>query len=133
MKIFITSSFRGSDNKKEIENLCKIVRSAGFEDFCFIRDIEHYKKTFNNPKNLMKRSKEEISMCDALLFDATEKSTGRAIEVGIAYSLGKKIIVIIKEGTEIKDTLRGVADIIISYKEINDISKDLSNYLKNGR
>jgi len=131
MKIFITSSFKGSDNKEGIENLCKIVRNAGFEDFHFIRDIEHYEKTFSDPKELMKRAKEEINKCDALLFDATEKSTGRALEVGIAYCLGKRIIVIMKEGTKIKDTLRGVADIIITYKEINDIAKDLGGYLKN--
>jgi len=130
MKIFITSSFRGFDNKEEIENLCRIVRKAGFEDFCFIRDIEHYEKTFSNSKELMKRAKEEISKCDALLFNATKKSTVRAIEVGIAYSMGKKIIVIMKEGTKIKDTLQGIADIVITYGEINDVSESLSKYLK---
>ena len=129
MKIFITSSFKGSDNKEEIENLCGIVRNAGFEDFCFIRDVEHYQKTFSDPKELMRRAKEEIGKCDARLFDASEKSTGRSIEVGIAYSLGKKIIVIMKEGTQIKDTLRGVADIIVTYKQIDDIAKDLKKFL----
>lgn len=130
MKIFITSSFRGFDNKFEIENLCMIVRNAGYEDFCFIRDIEHYEKTFIDSKELMEKVREEIGKCDALLFDATEKSTVRAMELGIAYSLGKIIIVIVKKGIKVKDTLRGVANIIIPYKQINDISKDLSKYLK---
>ena len=47
MKIFITASF--GDTQAEIENLCSIIKSSGFEDFCFIRDIENYKKIFNDP------------------------------------------------------------------------------------
>lgn len=125
MKVFITASFKEGKNKKEIEQLCSIVKSAGFEDFCFIRDVENYQKVFNNPKELMNRAREEILKCDALLFDATEKSTGRAIEVGIAFSNKKKIIVIMKKGTLIKDTLKGVSDAIIIYEAIEDIQKDL--------
>ena len=125
MKVFITASFKDGENKVEVERLCSIVRNAGFEDFCFIRDVENYQKVFNNPKELMDRARTEILECDALLFDATEKSTGRAIEVGIAYANKKKIIVIMKEGTEIKDTLRGVADLVTTYKVITDIQGDL--------
>ena len=40
----------------------------------------------------MLRAKEEIKKCDALLVDMTDKPTGRMIEVGIAFSFGKKII-----------------------------------------
>ena len=107
MKVYITVTFKGDKNKAEIEHLCSIVKNAGFEDFCFIRDVENYQKVFNNPKELMDRAREEIIKCDVLLFDATNKSTGRAIEVGIAYSNKKKIIIIMKEGTKIKDALRG--------------------------
>jgi nucleoside 2-deoxyribosyltransferase len=121
MKVFITAPFKAGENKNEIERLCTIVKNSGFEDFCFIRDVENYKKIFNDPKELMEKAREEIRKCDVLLFDATQKSTGRAIEIGIAYSLHKKIIVIAKKNTEIKDTLRGVADVIIEYKEIGDI------------
>lgn len=125
MKVFITASFKEGKNRVEIERLCLIVKNAGFEDFCFIRDIENYQKVFNDPKELMNRSKEEILKCDALLFDATNKSTGRAVEVGIAYSNKKKIIIIMKKETKIKNTLRGVADAIITYQAIEDIQNDL--------
>lgn len=125
MKVFITASFKNGENKAEIEQLCAIVKNAGFEDFCFIRDIENYKKVFNDSKELMERARTEILNCDVLLFDATEKSTGRAIEVGIAYANKKKIIVIMKEGAKIKDTLRGVADSVITYKVIEDIQDGL--------
>jgi hypothetical protein len=45
--------------------------------------------------------------------------------VGIAYANQKKIIVIMKDGTEIKDTLKGVADAVITYKVIKDIQYNL--------
>lgn len=123
MRIFITSSF--GDSKEEIERLCSIVKSAGFEDFSFIRDIENYQKIFNDPKELMSRAREEIEKSDALLIDMTDKPTGRAIEAGMAYALGKKIIVIMKKDTKIKDTTRGIADVVIEYDEVEDISSQL--------
>lgn len=125
MKVFITAPYRGTDNKAEIEHLCSIVKSAGFEDYCFVRDFEHFQKVFTDPKEIMQKASEEIIKCDVLLFDASEKSTIRAVELGIAYSNHKKLIVIVREGTVIKETLRGIADALITYKEIADIQQDL--------
>lgn len=123
MRLFITASF--GDSKENIEKLCSAVKTAGFEDFCFIRDIENYQKVFDDPKELMQKAREEIKKSDALLIDMTDKPTGRAIEAGIAYALGKRIIVIMKNGTKIKDTVRGIADEIIEYQDIEDISSTL--------
>ncbi len=131
MKLFITSSFQGDDNKKEIEHLCELVKMVGFEDFCFIRDVEDYKKIFDDPQELMKRSREEISKSDALLIDMTDKPTGRAIEAGIAFALDKKVIVIAKKGTQIKDTTRGIASLVIEYDVIDDIVMPLQKWLSN--
>jgi len=119
MRLFITSSF--GDSPETIDSLCGLAREAGFEDFSFIRDVEKYQKIFIDPKELMRRSAEEIAKSDALLIDMTDKPTGRAIEAGIAYSLGKKIVVLMAEGTIIKDTTRGIADIIIEYSSPDDI------------
>lgn len=129
MKVYITNSF--GDPKEEIEKLCALVKNAGFEDFCFIRDVENYQKIFDDPKELMDSSLEEIKKSDALLIDMTDKPTGRALEAGMAFALGKKIIVIMKRGTQIKDTTRGIADIVIEYDIIDDISSELENFLIN--
>jgi nucleoside 2-deoxyribosyltransferase len=129
MKLFITFQFNQGKNKLEIEHLCNLVREAGFEDFCFIRDVENYQKIFDDSRELMTRAKQEISGCDALLIDLTDKSTGRAIEAGMAFSMGKKIIVIAKKGTLLKDTAKGIADLIIEYDKIDDIVPELKNIL----
>ncbi len=131
MKLFITASFQNSDNKKEIEYLCGLIREAGFEDFCFIRDVENYQKMFGDPKELMQRAKHEINKSDALLIDMTDKPTGRAIEAGIAFALNKKVIVIAKKGTQIKDTTRGIASLVIDYDVISDIATPLKEWLFN--
>jgi len=125
-RIFITTSFEEGGNREEIEKLCELVRSAGFEDFCFIRDIEHYQKIFDNPAELMKGAKEEIEKSEYLLIDMTDKPTGRTIEAGIAYALGKKVVVIMKRGTQIKDTTRGISRAVIEYNRIDEIVDPLS-------
>lgn len=128
MKVFITASFKSGENRGEIEKLCNLVKEAGFEDFCFIRDVENYQKIFDNPKELMKRAKGEIKTCDFLLIDLTDKPTGRAYEAGIAYAYGKRIITIYKNGTQIKDTTRGISDLLIEYEKIEDIADSLKEY-----
>lgn len=125
-RIFITASFQEGKNKADIEKLCFLVRSAGFEDFCFIRDVENYQKLFSSPAELMTRAKKEIEKSEYLLIDMADKPTGRAIEAGIAYALGKKIVVIMKRGTQIKDTTKGISVKTIEYNEINEIVGQLS-------
>lgn len=130
-KIYITTSFQGVENKEEIYELCNIIKSAGFEDFCFTRDIEHFKHVFDDHGELMARSLKEIEKCDYLFIDMTDKPTGRAYEAGMAYALGKRIIVVMKKGTQIKETTRGIADIVIEYDEIKDIILPLQKYRNN--
>lgn len=130
MKIYITVTFKGEENKKEVEHLCSLVREAGFQDFCFVRDIEKYQKIFDNPKELMNKAKEEILKCDALLIDFSEKSTGRTIEAGIAFDAGKQIIGIVKNGVEVKPTARGITDVIIEYNQVEDIVEPLKAFLE---
>ncbi len=128
MRIYVTVSF--GDSKEDVERLCSLARAAGFEDFCFVRDVEHYQKIFDNPKDLMRSSCDEVAKSDGLLIDMTDKPTGRAIEAGMAYALGKRIVAIMKKGTQIKDTTRGIADAIIEYDAIDDILPGLTTALQ---
>ncbi len=129
MKIFITHTFKGIENKTEIEELCQIVHDSGWEDYSFVRDAENYTKKFSTSKEMMFAAKEAISKCDALLFDMTDPSVGKAIEAGIAYSLGKKVIVIFQKNAEKRNTILGIADLIVEYDQIEDIKLPLTNYL----
>ena len=128
MSVFITVKFKRGENKSEVEHLCSLVQQAGLEDFCFIRDVEHYQKIFNGSQELMNRALEEIRKCDALLIDMTNKPTGRAVEAGMAYAMGKKLILIMRKGTFIKDTVRGIAGVIIVYSKLKDIVEPLSQW-----
>lgn len=126
MKIYITAPFKGGDNKQEIEELCALVKRSGFEDFCFIRDVEQYQKMFHDAHELMTRAREEIERCDALLIDFDGPASGRMIELGIAYALRKKVVLITKKGTFVKETVRGVTDVVIEYEELADIVEPMA-------
>lgn len=122
MKIYITASFRDWDNKDEIEYLCSTIRKSGFEDYCFVRN----EKTFNDCYEMMKKAKEEILKCEVLLINYDGPTQGRMIELGIAYAMNKKIILITKQWTPIKQTVKGVVDKVIEYEEIEDIIEPMS-------
>lgn len=126
MKIYIAARFKGLENKQEIEELCSAVKSAGMEDFCFIRDIEGYQPIFSDLQQLWRRAKQEIEECDALLIEVSDAPTGgRVVEAGIAYGLGKPIIVIVKEGTTYRPFFDGIATKVISYSRYSDIIEPL--------
>ena len=130
MKIFITAPFKDGNVKSEIEEICSFVSKAGFEAFCFFRDIENYQKKFHNPRELMQRAREELLKCQALLIDYDGPASGRMIEVGMAYAAGLKIVLIMKKGAAIKETVKGVADSVIEYENLEDIVEPLSALLR---
>ncbi len=129
-RLFITATFQGSQNKEQIEHLCALARRAGFNDFCFIRDIEKYQNIYADPAELMHKALQEIERSDYLLIDLTDKPTGRAFETGMAFALGKKVIVIARKGTRLKDTTRGIAFAIIEYDVLDEILGPLSQVIE---
>jgi nucleoside 2-deoxyribosyltransferase len=129
-RIFITYSFEIKQNRQNLESFLELIRSAGFQEFCFVRDVENYVNLIQDPKVLMKLTKEEIANSDYLLINCTDKPTGRAAEAGIAYALNIPIIIILKKGIKIKNAMRGIANHIIEYEEMTDIVVPLSSIAK---
>lgn len=126
MRLYVTATFKGAENRAEIEALCALVDTAGWESFCFVRDVERWEHVFDDPGELMRRSLREVMRCDGLLLDLTAKPTGRAIEAGMAYATGRRVIVILRRGTPIKATVRGIADAVIEYDALADIVAPLA-------
>lgn len=125
-RLFITASFKGDLNKKAIESLCGIVDNAGFESFCFIRDVENYKPIFDSDKKLMISATSEIAKSDALLLQIDGSPTGRLIEAGIAYALNKPIITISTDDVPLKKTVKGITTIFIKYHSNEELEKELA-------
>jgi nucleoside 2-deoxyribosyltransferase len=123
MKVYITATFKGSDNKEQIEQMCSLIKESGFEDFCFVKDV---KKVFDDPHELMQMAKQEIADSDVLLIEYDGPGHGRMVELGMAYAMGKKVILITKEGTFLKETILGVTDSVIEYNKLEDIVVPLS-------
>ena len=126
MKIYITARFKGLKNKADIEALCMAVRQAGHQDYCFIRDVEHYQKIFNTPKEVWDRTKLELKTCDALLIDISDNpSGGRVVEVGMAFARDMPIYVAVRLGIKYKPVYDGTATKVITYSALADITADL--------
>jgi nucleoside 2-deoxyribosyltransferase len=126
MRIYVTARYKGDQNKADINKLCGFVREAGWEDFCFVRDVENYQKMFKQPDELMRRSLEEIIASNALLLDLGDNpSSGRIVEAGIAYALGKMVIMLKQPNTVVSDAVLGIASIVITYNEHKDIIAEL--------
>lgn len=131
MKVYVTARYKGTENKAEIEDLCRAVRGSGMEDFCFIRDVENYQVVFDDPKSLWERALLEIKNCDATLIDVSDAPTGgRVVEAGIAYALGQPIFVIVKQGVKYKELFGGIATLVIEYDDYSDITNALTKYIK---
>lgn len=129
MKVYIATSHKGTENKQHIEELCKAVHDAKMEDFCFIRDIQHYEDKIKDPKRLWEKIYDEIGACDALLIDVSGHPTsGRLVETGIAYALRKPVIVIERQGTHHKELFYGVSSEVIKYKNMQDLTKQLEKH-----
>jgi hypothetical protein len=76
MKLFVTARFKGDENKADIEKLCALVRAAGFDDFCFIRDIEGYERgIFPSPHELMDEARGEFLKYDTLFYRCYRQSS----------------------------------------------------------
>ena len=126
-KVYIAVRFKGADqNKDHIEQLGAAVRAAGMQDFCFVRDVEHYQHVYDDLKLLWRDTLSEMKKCDSLLIDVTDQpSGGRVVELGIAYALGMSIYVVTKPNTPRKGFYDGIATKIIEYNNYSDITNVL--------
>jgi nucleoside 2-deoxyribosyltransferase len=131
MKVYVSTRYKGSESRHEVERLTKAVRGAGLKDFSFVRDVEKYKHVFDDPKKLWARTKDEIGACDALLIDVSDHPSGsRLVEAGMAYALGKTVIVVKHHDATHKAVFDGISSVVITYSDDMDLMKQLKRFDK---
>jgi len=125
MKIFLGAS--GPYDKDRIENIRSILIELGFSVFVGPADIDNYEYNKMRVGEFMKAVFEEIKKADECIFYYSSKSTGMGIEAGYAKALGKKVIVLLPEKISISESLKSIADSVISFKKIEEIKEKLKN------
>lgn len=127
-KIYIAYKFKDANAeelKDRLEELSKIIEdSTNYKTFIFFRDVQNWGKKKMNIKEVVEKAMESLKKCDALLIEASEKANGIYFEAGYARALGKKIIIIHKQGTE-ANFLKSASDISIEYNDFKDLKEKL--------
>jgi nucleoside 2-deoxyribosyltransferase len=125
-KAFLSIKFHEDcKNRKLIEEISNELQKVGIKIRTVIGDYEKWGKVKFNPEELMKITFEEIDKADMLIVEFSEKGVGLGIEAGYAFSKGKPIIILAKEGSDISTTIKGISKQIILYNNIKEISKKI--------
>jgi nucleoside 2-deoxyribosyltransferase len=118
--------------RKFLESIENIIKSCGLSTFLPHRDIHNWGYSFIEPNKIYQNSLEELKKCD-IVVAYPEKSKGVNVDIGIAASLKKKLIIILKEKEKLSLTYPGLnllSDIkIIRFKNMNDLEDQLKIYL----
>ncbi|MBS3141198.1 nucleoside 2-deoxyribosyltransferase [Candidatus Woesearchaeota archaeon] len=126
MKAYLAIKFHEDcKNKKLIETIIEVLEKSGFEVKTIIKDYEKWGKVKFKPEELMKLTFKLIDSSDLLIIEFSEKGVGLGIEAGYAYSKNIPIVVIAKKGSDISNTLLGIAKEVILYENPEELTLKL--------
>ena len=126
MKAYLAIKFKeDNSNKKQIENICRVLENSSIETISMIRDYEKWGEVKFSSDELMTETFKAIDSSELIGVEFSEKGVGLGIEAGYAYAKGKPIIVIAKEGSDISNTLKGISKDIIFYKNIEEVGSKI--------
>ncbi len=110
-------------NKRYIEAISSACEKAGINTTVMARDYEKWGKIKLGPKKLMQLTFKEIEKADVLIIEFSEKGVGLGIEAGYAHSIKIPIIVVAKRGSDISETLKGIAKKVILYNKPEELER----------
>ena len=116
-----------NSNKELIERLSESLAKAGIKTTIISRDYEQWGKIHFNPDELMKLAFELIEKSKLLIIEFSEKGVGLGIEAGYAFARNIPIILIAKVGSDISNTIRGIAKKVIFYNDQEELVAKLKD------
>ena len=126
MKAYLAIKFHEDyRNKRLIEEILDALNRSGFETTTIVRDYEDWGKIRFKPEELMDLAFKLIRKSDVLIIEFSEKGVGLGIEAGYAYSRKIPIIILAKKGSDISETMKGIAKEIIFYEKPEELEQKL--------
>lgn len=127
MIAYIALSF---SKRKLLENVISTLKDSleqyGIQALVF---VDQYTFDPADEKNMMQQAMREISNCDILLAETSEKAIGIGIEAGYAKAKGKKVIYLRHKDAEHSTTVSGISDYQVIYQDTADLQEQLSSIL----
>lgn len=125
-KAFISYSYADRNEFKDLDKKLRfLLLKNKIDSYSFVFD---FKERVSN-KILMSEALRLIDESDILIVELSYKSIGVGLEAGFAKAKGKKIIYIHRFGSEISNTVDGICDILIEYKNTNDLLEQVGDFL----
>ena len=129
MKIYIAYKFQDADKlvlRELLEEVSEILESSGHKTFILFRDVRKWQNIEIPVDKMMGEMFANIKKTDALLaiIQSNQKSEGLLLEAGFAKALGKKLIIAIKKGVNLR-CLKSIADTLIEFDNMDDLKQKL--------
>ena len=121
--------YEDNRNRDEINSISVALQDDGIQTVCIARDVEKWGDVTLSSQELMRITFEEIDKSDFVILEMSEKGVGLGIEAGFAVARNKPLIVLIKQGLKLSNTIQGIANIIIPYSQPNEIKISVHNNL----
>ena len=113
--------YEDNRNRDEINSISVALQDDGIQTVCIARDVEKWGDVTLSSQELMRIAFEEIDKSDFVILEMSEKGVGLGIEGGYAFARKKPLIVLIKQGLILSNTMQGIADIVIPYSHPEEI------------
>ena len=96
----------------------------------FDRDIKNWQNIEIPREESSKMVFSAMTDCDGVIayVDHSELSEGMAMEAGYAKALGKKLIMVVKEGAS-SPRVRSICDLYIEFEDTSDLKEELEDHL----
>lgn len=119
MKIYLAIKyFEDNQNINLIKKIKDSLKKVGFSVVVLVGESKKY-----TPKELMNEAFRLIDESNVVLVEFSEKGVGLGIEAGYVFAKKKPIVVIAKVGSEISETMRGIAKEVIFYEDVGVIGE----------
>jgi hypothetical protein len=117
-RVFFSCSYINRGEYVDFYNSLKeYFGSNGVEFYTFVFD---YTGAVDD-HTLMTMTLREIESSDLVLVELSDKSVGVGLEAGYAKAKGKKIGYLYKRGSDLQQTVNGVADYLIRYDRVEEV------------
>lgn len=122
---FFAYSFKNKEaHREDYEKIKDLLRKNKISCYSFVFDYTQKPESW---QQLMSEALSQIDKSDYYFADPTIGSFGIGLEAGYAKGKNKKVFYLYKEGSEYEETLEGISDHVIHYKNVDDILSWLSN------